>query len=68
VLESDGATITIAVQDDSSQPAARHEDACRGGDLLAGLAIVASVCRAWGSTPIPSGKVVWAIIGPENQL
>jgi anti-anti-sigma factor len=68
VLESDGATITIAVQDDSSQPAARHEDACRGGDRLSGLAIVASVCRAWGSTPMPSGKVVWAIIGPENQL
>jgi hypothetical protein len=68
VLESDCATITIAVQDDSSQPAARHEDPRRGGDRVSGLAIVASVCRAWDSTPTPSGKTVWAVIGPENQL
>jgi hypothetical protein len=68
VLESDGAAITIAVQDDSSQPAARREDPYGGGDRLSGLTVVASVCRAWGSTPTPSGKTVWAVIGPENQL
>ena len=32
------------------------------------LALVASVCRAWGSTPMSSGKTVWAVLGPENQL
>jgi hypothetical protein len=68
VLESDGAAVTISVRDDSSIPAARHEDPGRGGDRVSGLAIVASVCRAWGSAPTPSGKTVWALIGPENQL
>jgi hypothetical protein len=67
-LESDGAAVTISVQDDSSIPAARHEDPRRGGDWVSGLAIVASVCRAWGSTPMPSGKTVWAVVGPENRL
>ncbi len=68
LLESDGAAITVSVQDGSSIPAARHEDPRRGGDRVSGLAIIASVCRAWGSTPMPSGKTVWAVIGPENQL
>ncbi|MGH3552874.1 MAG: STAS domain-containing protein [Mycobacterium sp.] len=68
VLESDHAAVTVSVHDDSSIPAARHEDPCRGGDRVSGLAIVASVCRAWGSTPTPSGKTVWAVIGPENEL
>jgi hypothetical protein len=68
VLESDRSSVSISVQDGSSTPAARHEDAWRGGDRVSGLAIVASVCRAWGSTPTPSGKTVWAVVGPENQL
>jgi rhodanese-related sulfurtransferase len=67
VLESDGAAVTISVQDGSSIPAARHEDPRRGGGRVSGLAIVASVCRAWGSTPLPSGKMVWAVVGPENH-
>jgi hypothetical protein len=68
VLESDGEAVTISVRDDSSIPAARHEDPHLGGDRVSGLAIVASVCRTWGSTPMPSGKTVWAVLGPENQL
>lgn len=68
VLEDDRATVSISVQDGSSIPAARHEDPYRGGERVSGLAIVASVCRAWGSTPTPSGKTVWAVVGPENQL
>jgi STAS domain-containing protein len=68
VLESDDAAVTISVRDGSSTPAARHEDPYRGGDNVSGLAIVASVCRAWGSAPTPSGKTVWAVVGPENQL
>jgi hypothetical protein len=68
LLESDGKAVTIAVQDNSSTPAARHEDPYCGGERVSGLAIVASVCRAWGSTPTPSGKTVWAVLGPENQL
>ena len=68
ILESDGNAVTVSVQDDSSVQAVRHEDPYRGGDRVAGLAIVASVCRAWGSTPTSSGKTVWASIGPENRL
>jgi hypothetical protein len=67
-LESNGTTVSISVQDGSSTPAARHEDPCRGGERVSGLAIVASVCRAWGSMPTPSGKTVWAVVGPENRL
>lgn len=68
ILESDGTTVSVSVQDGNSMPAVRHEDAYRGSDRVSGLAIVASVCRAWGSTPTPSGKTVWAVVGPENQL
>ncbi len=68
VLESDGTAVFVSVQDNSSTPAARHEDPYRGGERVSGLAIVASVCRAWGSTPTPSGKTVWAVVGPENRL
>jgi anti-anti-sigma factor len=68
ILESEGQVVFISVQDRSSTPAARHEDPYRGGERVSGLAIVASVSRAWGSTPTPSGKTVWAVIGPENRL
>jgi hypothetical protein len=67
-LETDGTTVTVSVQDESSTPAARHEDSRLGGERVSGLAIVASVSRAWGCATTPSGKTVWAVIGPENQL
>lgn len=66
-LESDGATATIAVSDDSSAPALRLPSPAKGIDV-SGLAIVAALSRDWGSTPTSSGKTVWAVIGPENQL
>jgi hypothetical protein len=68
VLESNGSWVSISVRDGSTAPAVRHEDPYRGGDPVSGLAIVASVCRAWGSMPTSSGKAVWAVIGPENRL
>jgi hypothetical protein len=68
VLESDGTVVSISVRDGSTAPALRHEDPYRGGNPVSGLAIVASVCRAWGSMPTSSGKAVWAVIGPENRL
>jgi hypothetical protein len=68
VLESDGTVVNISVRDDSAAPAVRHEDPYRGGDPVSGLAIVASVSRAWGCMPTSSGKAVWAVIGPENRL
>jgi hypothetical protein len=66
-VETDGATATIAVSDDSSTPALRLPSPKKGIDI-SGLAIVEALSRAWGSTPTSSGKTVWAVIGPENQL
>ena len=66
-LETDGATATIAVSDRSSTPALRLPSPEKGIDV-SGLAIVDALSRAWGSTPTSSGKTVWAVIGPENQL
>ncbi len=66
-IETDGATATIAVSDDSNAPARRLPPPAKGIDV-SGLAIVEALSRAWGSTPTSSGKTVWAVIGPENQL
>jgi anti-anti-sigma factor len=65
--ESDGVTATIAVSDGSGAPAVRLSSPPKGIDV-SGLAIVSALSRAWGCTPTSSGKTVWAIIGPENQL
>ncbi len=66
-IECDGPTATIAVADASSAPALRLPAPPKGIDV-SGLAIVEALTRAWGSTPTSSGKTVWAVIGPENQL
>jgi hypothetical protein len=66
-IETDGATATIAVSDDSTTPALRLPSPGEGIDV-SGLAIVDALSRAWGSTPTATGKTVWAVIGPENQL
>lgn len=61
-------TVTIAVEDGSDRLPSRHEDAVRGAEIVAGLAIVAALCRAWGSTPTSTGKTVWALVGRENEF
>lgn len=66
-LETDGRSVTVAVSDTSPIPAALHEDTGASTTSL-GLRIVAALCRAWGNAPTPSGKTVWAVIGPENRL
>ena len=68
ILETDGKTISVSAQDGSSTPAVRHEHPHHSGGRVSGLAIVTSACRAWGTVPMPSGKTVWAVIGPENRL
>jgi hypothetical protein len=68
IVESDNDAVIISVEDDCPTPAARHEDPYRGADAVSGLAIVASLSRHWGSAPTPSGKRVWAVVGPENRL
>ncbi len=66
-VETDGTTATIAVSDTSTTPAVRLPSPEKGIDV-SGLAIVDALSRAWGSAPTSSGKTVWAVIGPENQL
>lgn len=66
-IECEGQTATIAVSDGSSAPAVRLDSPTKGIDV-SGLAIVEALSRSWGSTPTSSGKTVWAVIGPENQL
>jgi hypothetical protein len=66
-LESDGATVTVAVTDGSSTPAGALDDA-EVNQMLKELHIVAALSRVWGNTPISGGKVVWAVMGAENQL
>jgi hypothetical protein len=67
-LESNGTTVSIAVEDGSPVLPVRHEDGSQGGGRVSGLAIVAAVSRVWGNLPTPSGKTVWAVVGPENKL
>lgn len=66
-LESDGSAVTIAVEDRSHTPAGVRENSGSRGPPT-GLRIVSTLCRAWGNAPTPSGKTVWAVIGPENRL
>lgn len=66
-LETDGVTVTVAVADQCSVPAGVSEDAEADGKLSE-LQIVGALTRVWGNTPTSDGKVVWAVIGPENRL
>ncbi len=66
-LESSATSVTVAVRDTCTTLPARQEKA--GAEpRLTGIAVVAAVCRVWGAAPLPDGKVVWAVIGPENRL
>jgi hypothetical protein len=68
IVEHHADKVTVAVEDCSGRLPGRHEDPQRGTEIVSGLAIVAALSRAWGSTPTPSGKTVWAVVGRENQL
>ncbi len=67
-LESAGSAVTIAVEDTDDAPAVRRETPTGGAGYTSGLAVVGALSRAWGSSPTPRGKTVWAVVGPENQL
>lgn len=68
IVETSQDIVTVAVEDGSHLPASRHEDASRGAEIVSGLAIVAALCRVWGSIPTPSGKTVWATVARESRL
>jgi hypothetical protein len=66
-LETDGSVVTVAVQDRSHRPPALNEYSITR-HIPSGLGLVAAMCRMWGNAPTSTGKTVWAVIGPENQL
>jgi hypothetical protein len=67
-LESDGATVAVAVEDSSRTRAELRESEIAAHKSPSGLRIVSALCRMWGNAPTSTGKAVWAVIGPENQL
>ncbi len=58
--------VTVAVEDRSRRLASRHEDPVRGAEAVSGLAVVSALCPVWGCPPTPTGKTVWAVVGPQN--
>ncbi len=68
IVESYRDSVTVAVEDGSRVPAALHEDADHGAEIVSGLGIVAALCRAWGSTPTSTGKTVWGSVGRESAM
>jgi len=67
-LEYDGRMVAVAVEDASTALAQRREEGRCGTSELSGLAIVTALTRGWGNLPTPTGKIVWAAVGPENVL
>lgn len=65
-LESENGIVTVAVEDSSHRIPGLREGPATSAPT--GLRTVSILCRMWGTAPTPSGKTVWAIIGPENQL
>jgi len=66
-LETDGETVMVAVEDCSHEQANVSEWSHATG-RPSGLHILNAMCRMWGNSPTPTGKTVWAVIGPENRL
>lgn len=66
-LETDGVTVTVAVTDQNPTPACLREDV-ETPSRLSNLQYVRALSRIWGNTHTADGKVVWAVIGPENRL
>lgn len=55
--------LTVAVYDDDPAPAQLIVPNPVGPETTHGLALIANLCRVWGSTPTRSGgKVVWAVL------
>ncbi|MCT7657434.1 ATP-binding protein [Mycobacterium deserti] len=66
-LETDGETVTVAVEDESPKLAELIERPS-GGQGPSGLSIVAALSRAWGNATTGPGKTVWAVIGAESRM
>ncbi len=65
-LELKGDALTVAVADNSTDPAVREEPT-GGTQRFSGLGVVSSLARTWGSHPTMEGKVVWAVVVSRGQ-
>jgi hypothetical protein len=64
-LETDGSTMTVALQFSRSAKEVRQAS---GGDAISELDLVAASCRVWGSHIGAAGETVWVVLGPENRF
>jgi STAS domain-containing protein len=64
-VETDGSTMTVAVQHTSTRAPTRR---VTNGETLFGVDIVTATSRVWGSYTTAAGTTVWAVIGPENRF
>jgi hypothetical protein len=64
-LETDGSTVSVAVQHVGiANPVQRK----LAHDNVSGLDLVAANSRAWGTYTTSSGNTIWAVVGPENRF
>jgi hypothetical protein len=64
-LETDGSTVSIAVQYvGAGTPGGRHSSG--GADVR--LNLITATSRVWGSYTAAAGNTIWAALGPENRF
>ncbi len=64
-LETDGSTVSVAVQHVGIANPVRRNSA---HDKVSGLDLVAANSRTWGTYTTLSGNTIWAVVGPENRF
>lgn len=64
-LDTDGSTITVALQFSRSAKEVRQAS---GGDAISELDLIAASSRVWGSHTGAAGDTVWVVLGPENRF
>lgn len=67
-MEYDGRVVAIAVEDASTALAQRKEEPHDNASHISGLSMVTALTRVWETLPTPTGKIVWAVVGPESVL
>jgi hypothetical protein len=66
-LETDGSTITVAVQHSGPAKAKTVRRKSHGGKIT-GMDLIAANCRVWGTHTSATGTTVWVVLGPENRV
>jgi hypothetical protein len=66
-LETDGSTVTVAVQHSGSAEAKTVRRKSHAGKITE-IDLIAANCRVWGSHTSAAGTTVWVVLGPENRI